>query len=127
MLCIFYVAAFGVLGIFSASHRKLFFESLECVKSTFTHQPCETQVDQKIKVSVTHKIFKRSPWLAKYFNQYFRAISWILIVLTLVTGILTAKVGYDLLVYGTCTPSDPSGCSISQVDKLVASLKGVVR
>lgn len=125
MLCIFYVLIFGILGLFSASHRELFFESLDCVKNSFKRQPCETDVEQKIKASVTHRMFQRSPWIAKQINNHFRLISWIFIVLTILTGLLTAKSGYDLLVHGTCTPGAPENCTLPQNNELLQFFKGI--
>ena len=127
MLCIFYIFMFGILGLFSASHRKLFFESIECVKNSFTRQPCETDVEQKVKTSVTHSIFQKSPWVAKQVNNHFRLISWTFVVLTVLTGFLTIKAGYDLLVHGTCTPGAPENCTVSQSNEIIQFFKGVVR
>lgn len=126
MLCFVYVIVFGILGIFSASHRQLFFESLECIKSTFRRQPCETKVDQKVKASLVHRVFQRSPWMAKFLNKHFQVIAWTFILLTLITGVLSFKSGYDLIVHGTCTPGDPTGCTISQGTGVWSYLRGIV-
>lgn len=126
MLCFFYLAVFGLLGIFSASHRELFFESLECVKNTFTRQPCETDLEQKVKASITHSLFLRSPWVARQVNRHFRVISWAFVVLTVLTGFLTLEVIYDLAVYGTCTPGSSGGCTISNTQKLLDQLRGIL-
>jgi len=75
MICIGALIVFGILGIFSATHRAYAKEAFDCVFRRVTLRPCNTQFDKKMKAKVTAKIMKRSKPTARLVNHNFQTIS----------------------------------------------------
>ncbi|MBY6293947.1 hypothetical protein GLU60_01000 [Nanohaloarchaea archaeon H01] len=113
MLCVAYLVVFGILGIFSSTHRELFIKSLECVKNSFKRRPCEADVKQEVRANITHSLIERNPRIAKFVNQYFDVLSWVFIILFIASTALTISVIVDLIIHGSCNPSKPSGCPVN--------------
>ncbi len=65
MFCLIALIVFSILGIFSATHRKLAKEAFDCVFRRITLRPCNTGFDQKIKGKIIGKLLNKSPKLAK--------------------------------------------------------------
>lgn len=113
VICIIALAVFGVLGIFSAYYRKLAKEALSCVKNMLLFKPCTTKFDEKIKSKVTVKLM-RIPSLARFFYKNFKVISWIFTISFFASMIYSAYGIYNLIVYKTCDPQNPSTCVITR-------------
>ena len=62
----------------------------------------------KIKSQITGKLMRRSPKLARFAYKNFELLSWVLIILTVVSFGYSAYVSYNLVAYGSCDPDSGS-------------------
>ena len=53
VLCVIALIVFGILGIFSASHREYAKEAFNCVFRKATFRPCNTDFNKKLKVKAS--------------------------------------------------------------------------
>ncbi len=81
MFCIASFIVLSILGIFSATNRQLAKEALDCVFHRVTFRPCTTGFDKKMKAKLVGGLLTRSVPVAKFISRYFEVISWIFVVL----------------------------------------------
>lgn len=110
MICIIAFFVFAVMSVFSAQHRPLAKEAFTCVFHKMTLRPCQSGLDNKIKMKVVSRVFNRSPFAAKAINTHFELFSWAFIFLTVASFIVVAEGAYNLYTYGTCDPVHPELC-----------------
>ena len=110
MFCLIALIIFSVLGIFSATHRQLAKEALDCVFRRVTLRPCNTGFDKKIKGKVIGQLLNRSPKLARGINRFWEPISWFLVILFFVSLFFSGKSVYNLIKYKNCNPEEPQSC-----------------
>ena len=110
VICIVALVVFGIMGIFSASHRRIAKEAFSCVKRMMTFRPCETGFDDKVRSKVTAKLMKRSEKVAGIFYRNFKLISVLFTITFFVSMAYSAYGMYNLVVYGTCDPANPQDC-----------------
>ena len=113
VFCIIALVVFGVMGIFSASHRALAKEAAECVFRMATLRKCESKFDEKWKMKISVGLMKSNPILAKQVYKHFSLISWALVLITVISSGYSIYALYNLAVYGTCDPSNPETCVIA--------------
>ena len=119
MPCLIALIVFGIMGIFSASHRALAKEAFSCVFKKMTLRPCDSDFKDKIKGKILSKIINRSTFLAKMVNKHYEILSWIFFILMVGSTIWVIRGGYNFYVYGSCNglnetgfcAFDPSGSS----------------
>jgi len=109
MPCIIALIIFGILGIFSASHRALAKEAFSCVFKRITLRPCNTGFQEKIKGKVLSKIITRSTFLARMVNKHYELLSWIFFILMVGSTIWVVRGGYNFYVFGSCNGLNESG------------------
>ncbi len=109
MLCIIALIVFSVLGIFSATHRALAKEALDCVFRRITLRPCNTGFKEKIKNKIIVKLMSRSVFVARLFNKHFEIFSWIFFILMIGSTFWVVKGGYNFYLYGSCNGLNQSG------------------
>jgi heme/copper-type cytochrome/quinol oxidase subunit 2 len=102
MICIIALVVFGVLSIFSVSHRSLAKEAFDCVFRRVTFRPCTSGLDKRLKSNITGKLMKRSPKVAGQVYKHFELISWFFTILMIVSLIVSARGVYFLARYGNC-------------------------
>jgi protein-disulfide isomerase len=113
MICILALIVFGILAIFSASHRPLAKEAFECVFLRLTFRKCRTGLDTKVKSSIVGRIMRKSPFAAKITYKYFEVFSWALVILMVVSLAYSAYGGYNYYLYGNCYgPEENNGFCI---------------
>jgi len=112
VLCILGIGVFAVLGLFSAKYRWYFRQSVQCLKSTVMLRPCEMELDKKIRAKAASKLSGR-PFLAKLVYRHFNIISWIFVILLIVSAFITIESVLNIFFYGTCSPTDPAVCVIT--------------
>ena len=146
MACLIALIIFGILGIFSASHRVLAKEAFVCVFKRVTFRPCNTGFKEKIKGKILSKIITRSTFLARMVNKHYEILSWIFFLLMLGSTVWVFQGVYNFYVYGSCNglnvsgfcAFDPSGannqvtalgdsetCGITQKTEQTVTLQGV--
>src|SRR3989344_1495730 len=127
MICFLALIVFGILGIFSASHRKLAQEAFDCVFRKMTLRKCHTGLDLRLKSSITGKFMENHPRSAQIIYHRFEFLSWTFTLLLLLSMVWSGYSGYNYYVYGNCNgPSvddqqglclfDPTGAH-SQITK----------
>ncbi len=112
MICIIALIVFGILGIFSATHRQLVKEAFDCVFRRITFRKCESGLDIRLKSRITGRLMKRSPILASKMHRHFELISWAFIILFIVSFIYVAIGGYNYYLYGNCNGPNEDGFCI---------------
>lgn len=111
MICILALVVFSVLGIFSVSYRQLAKEAFDCVFKKLTFRKCTTGLDIKVKSQITGLFMRKSPKAAKFIYKYFEVISWIFVIILIVSLFFSAQGVYNYAVYGNCNgPHDDSFC-----------------
>ena len=92
-------------------------EAFRCLFRTIAFKPCDTGLDQRIKSKFTAKLMWW-PALARGFYRYFTILSWIFVILTLVSAGFTGYGLYNYYVYGNCNGPDTSAfCIFNPVHK----------
>ena len=109
MFCIIALIIFSILGIFSATHRVLAKEALDCVFRRVTFRPCNTGFKEKIKNKILAKLLNRSDLAAKIFNKHFEFLSWIFFILIVASTFWTVRGGYNFYFYGSCNGLNQTG------------------
>lgn len=109
MPCIVALIVFGILGIFSASHRALAREAFDCVFRRITFRPCNTGFQEKIKGKILSRLINRSTWLTKVVNKNYELLAWIFFILMVGSTFWILRGGYNFYVYGSCNGLNESG------------------
>ena len=119
MICIIALVVFGIMGIFSASHRQLAKEAFSCVFRRITLRKCETSFDQKMKMKISTKLLKRSPTAGKFVFRHFEAISWAMTLLLVVSLVFSVWGLYNFFAFGNCNGefAEDGTCIYSDIAK----------
>jgi len=110
MICILALVVFGILGLFSATHRVMAKEAFDCVFKRLTFRSCTTGFDQRMKGKIVGKLINKSPKAAGFVNKHFELMSWIMVIVFFVSMIYSGYAIYNLGVHGTCDPEEPGMC-----------------
>ncbi len=109
MFCVLALIIFSILGIFSATHRELAKEALDCVFRRVTFRPCNTGFKEKLKSRILVRLMTRSTFLARLFNKNFELLSWIFFILMIGSTFWVIRGGYNYYLYGSCNGLNESG------------------
>ncbi|MCL5071986.1 MAG: hypothetical protein M1308_14005, partial [Actinobacteria bacterium] len=109
MICIIALIVFSILGIFSATHRALAKEALDCVFRRVTFRPCIILKPCLIKGQLVARLLNRSVFAARIFNKYFEVFSWAFLILMIVSTFWVVKGGYNYYLYGSCNGLNQTG------------------
>lgn len=110
MICLVALVTFSALGIFSAKYRSWAKEAFKCVFRQMTLRPCVTKLDQRIKMRIVGKLFKRSKRLGRFTYRHFNALSWTFTIVFFLSFFYSGYFVYNLATHGTCDPANPEGC-----------------
>jgi protein-disulfide isomerase len=114
VVCIIALPILLILGLFSATHRELARESIECALRKATFRPCNLSVEQKIKRGVFGALMKRNKKIAFFTFKHFEALSIVFGVLMVLSLAGTAWGVYNLALYGNCNgPATSEFCVFS--------------
>lgn len=102
MICILALIVFGILGIFSASHRKMAVEAFDCVFRRITMRKCRTNLDKRLKSQLVGKLMRKNKNTARFMKKYFEVFSWIFLLLLLASIVGVGYSGYMYLKWGNC-------------------------
>jgi hypothetical protein len=109
MFCIVAFIVLSILGIFSATHRALAKQALDCVFRRVTLRPCNTDFKEKIKGRIVGKLLSHSVFAAKMFNKYFEVFSWIFFILMVASTYWSVRGAYNFYQYGSCNGLNQDG------------------
>lgn len=102
MFCIVAFIVLSILGIFSATNRRLAREALDCVLRRVTFRPCNTGFDEKVKAKILGKAIMRSEKLAAFINKRFEILAWIFFVIFLAASVMGVRGLYLFYTTGSC-------------------------
>ena len=100
MICIIALVVFSILGIFSATHRKIAIEAFDCVFRKITLRKCQTGLDKRLKSQITSSIMRKNRNIGKFIYQNFEVISWLFTILMLVSLFFSGQGIYYYAKYG---------------------------
>lgn len=102
MICLIALPVLGIMGIFSAKHRKLAKEAFDCVFRKVTFRKCQTNLDQRIKTGITGKLMTKTPKFASFTHKNFEIISLLFVILLITSFYFSAAGLYNYFNYGNC-------------------------
>ncbi|MBR9676795.1 DsbA family protein [Candidatus Woesearchaeota archaeon] len=109
-ICVIALVVFSVLGIFSASHRKIAKEAFDCVFRRLTLRKCETGLDKRLKSQITGSLMLKAPRVAKFTYKNFEVLSWILTILLIASLGYSTFGAYNFVRYGNCNGDSDEFC-----------------
>ncbi|MBC8495288.1 thioredoxin domain-containing protein [archaeon] len=109
MICIIALIVFGILGIFSSTHRIIAKEALDCMFKRVTLRKCDTGLDKRLKAQITGKLMKRCPVGGRFIYRHFEIISWIFLILFIISIVYSIQGIYYLALYQNCNGEDATG------------------
>lgn len=112
MICVIALIVFGIMGIFSATHRAVAKEAFDCVFRKITFRKCKSRLDVRLKSQITGKIIKLSPRTARFVYKHFEIISWAFLILFFVSFVYASIGGYNYYLYGNCNGPNEDGFCI---------------
>jgi glutaredoxin len=112
VLCFIAFFVLAAMSIFSAKYRPMAKEAFGCVFKTITLKPCDTGMDDRIKADVVSKVLKVSPTAARFTNRHFTFLSWVFVLLTVVSLAYSAAGAYNFYFYGNCDGPESTGACI---------------
>ena len=116
MICVIALIVFGVMAIFSASHRPLAKEAFDCVFRKITFRKCKTNLDQRLKGDIVGRTMKRSPWFARFIRKWFTVISWIFLIIFILSIVQSGISVYYYVAYDNCNgPNSDGFCVLNTV------------
>lgn len=102
VVCLIALPVLLVLGLFSATHRRLAKEAIRCAVRKVSLRPCDLSLEQKLKKMVFGSILKYNERLAFFVFKNFEGIS-ILFGTLMVLSVLGVGIGaYNFYLYGNC-------------------------
>ncbi|MBW2999722.1 thioredoxin domain-containing protein [Candidatus Woesearchaeota archaeon] len=112
MICLLALIIFGILGIFSVSHRKIAKEAFFCIFRRITLRKCESGLDKRLKSQITGKLLRKTPKFGAFVYKHFEIISWAFTILFVWSIISAAIGGYNYYLYGNCDGPNEEGFCI---------------
>ena len=102
MFCIVAFVVLSILGIFSATNRRLAKEALDCVLRRITFRPCNTGFDEKMKAKILGKVIMRSEKLASFINKRFEILAWAFFVIGMAALVMSVRGLVLFYTTGSC-------------------------
>lgn len=102
MICLIALVVFSVLGIFSASHRKIAAKAFDCVFRRVTLRPCNSGLDQQLRSGIIAFFSKKNVRAARFVAKHFEIISWLFTIIMVVSLFYSLLGVYNYVIYGNC-------------------------
>lgn len=112
MFCIATFIVFGILAIFSASHRPLAAKAWHCAWRRVTLRPCDVSFGEEMRGKIAGRLFRLHPRLAGWFDRWADWLSFAFVALSVWSLLYVANAGLNLWVYDTCDPRAAESCSL---------------
>lgn len=112
MICILALVVFGILGIFSATHRKIAMEAFDCVFRRISLRKCDSGLDKRLKSQITGKLMRKNPVVARFTFRHFELLSWFFTIIFILSLIYAGIGGYNYYMYGNCNGPNEEGFCI---------------
>ena len=118
VLCWIALPVFAFLSIFSVRYRRLARESLKCLFKTAVMQKCDSELNQKIRSDISGRLMKISPGISKLFYNYYKIITFVLLIVILLSAYFSIAGIYNYIKYGSCNgPSSDGFCIFDPTGK----------
>ena len=104
MVCLAALIVFGILGMFSVTHRDMAKEALRCVFRRIRLHPCDPTFSQKVKTKVIWRLSRKNDRLARFLSRRFELFSWLFVAAFLLSTVLFGYGLFNLVKYGSCRP-----------------------
>lgn len=111
VICIIALPVLALLGLFSLKYRILAKEAFHCLFESIQLKPCTSGLDNRIKSKFSAKLMWLPP-LARFFYRYFTILSWIFVILLLLSIAFSAYGIYNYAKYGNCNGKQSDGFCI---------------
>lgn len=108
VICVIALVVFGILGIFSATHRQMAREAFDCVFRKMTMRPCNTGLDRRLRMIVSMKVMSRHEGAGKFVHRNFEAISFAFMILMLGSFVFSGIGLYNYWAFGNCNGPNSS-------------------
>lgn len=102
MLCFLTLLVLAVLATFSARHRPIAREALDCVLRRITFRPCTTGLDERVRAAITGRVMRTHPRLARFLHRHLEALAWAFVLLSVMSSAHLAYGFHNFVRYGTC-------------------------
>jgi len=122
MFCIAAFIILAIISIFSARYRKLAAKAWSCTARRVTLRPCDTSFKEETKNKLLSHVAKKTPRLVRAADIGIEVASFALVILTVWSILVVIESGLNLFVWGTCTPSNASSCSLSSESCSISSV-----
>ncbi|NJL44374.1 MAG: thioredoxin domain-containing protein [Nitrosarchaeum sp.] len=109
MLCFIALFVFAVLALFSARYRPLALEAFDCVFRKATFRKCSTGLDKRVKAAVSGRLMRRHPRAARFVYRHMEFLSWILVILTILSAYYVVDGAINYYRFGNCNGPENSG------------------
>lgn len=118
MLCLLSMTVFGFLGIFFTGYRQLAVESFNCFTQRVKTGDCDADFEARLRATIIGKAMEKDRRLAKFLNMYMEYITWIMLLMLLISAFFLAMGIYNFLMYGDCSPATEGGCALGKASKI---------
>lgn len=112
VICFIALPVLIVLGIFSARYRKLAWEAFGCVFRMATFRKCKSNFDQRIKSNLVGRLMRKSPLTAGFVHKRFALLSWVFVILFVLSLAGSAYGLANFYLYGNCNGPDSTAFCI---------------
>ena len=102
MLCLLTFLVVAVLATFSARHRALAREALDCVLRRITFRPCTTGLDERVRAAITGRVMRTRPGLARFLHRHLEGVAWAFVLVFVLSTAHLAYGFYNFTRYGSC-------------------------
>ncbi len=120
MICITTFIISSFLGIFFTKYRKIARESFSCIFQKAKTGECDADLETRMKSTIISKAMEKDKRLAKFLNDYIEYISWVLLVVFIISTMYAAFGIYSYLKFGNCAgPGASTGCSLETASNLI--------
>ena len=92
------------MAVFSGKYRLVAKEAVDCVFRRVTFRKCTSGLDDRLKAQITGRIMRRTPKLGALVYKRFEVLSWIFLIITVVSLVYSGIAIYNLATYGSCDP-----------------------
>lgn len=102
VVCLIALPVLLVLGLFSATHRKLAVEALKCASRKVALRPCDAGLERKLKKMVFGSLLKRNEKIAFFVFKNFEKLALVFGLLMVLSIVGVAFGLYNFYIYGNC-------------------------
>src|SRR3990167_9583355 len=120
MICLIALPILAIMALFSATHRRLFLEAIDCVFRKATLRKCQTGLDERLKSKISGRLINYSPKIGGFVFRRFEILSFIFLILMIASLLFSAQGIYNYIKYGNCNGVNSEDFCIFNLGKNVS-------